>query len=179
MLSSLRQATSRAWKASFGKHLLLTNCVSCSGFFMLGDAIQQRLEMAQTPGRQFDLRRSLRLGLVGLSQVITKLYSRLILILPLCRVPRTTTGTCIWINCCRENPKQWSLKRFWQTRLWQLPSLLSPSSMELVYSRATHCESAGLSLNSSSPQFICSIGCSGLPRRRVTSCTCHQSTGIV
>ena len=75
MFSSLRQAASRAWKASFGQHLLLTNCVSCGGFFMLGDAIQQRIEMAQSPGREFDLRRSMRLGLVGLSQVNTKVYS--------------------------------------------------------------------------------------------------------
>ena len=75
MFSSLRQAASRAWGASFGKHLLLTNCVSCGGFFMLGDAIQQRLEMAQNPDKKFDMSRAMRLGLVGLSQVITRFWS--------------------------------------------------------------------------------------------------------
>lgn len=75
MFSSLRQAASRAWGASFGKHLLLTNCVSCGGFFMLGDAIQQRLEMAQNPAKKFDMSRSMRLGLVGLSQVNTRFWS--------------------------------------------------------------------------------------------------------
>ena len=71
MFSSLRRAAGRAWRASFGRHLLVTNCVSCGGFFVLGDAIQQRLEMAQSPGQTFDVHRSLRLGLVGLTQVIT------------------------------------------------------------------------------------------------------------
>ena len=75
MFSSLRQAASRAWGASFGKHLLLTNCVSCGGFFMLGDAIQQRLEMVQNPAKKFDMSRSVRLGLVGLSQVIMRFWS--------------------------------------------------------------------------------------------------------
>ena len=76
MFSSLRQAASRAWGASFGKHLLLTNCVSCGGFFMLGDAIQQRLEMAQNPAKKFDMTRSVRLGLVGLSQVAKGFWSK-------------------------------------------------------------------------------------------------------
>ena len=76
MFSSLRRAASRAWGASFGKHLLLTNCVSCGGFFMLGDAIQQRLEMAQNPAKKFDMTRSVRLGLVGLSQVAKGFWSK-------------------------------------------------------------------------------------------------------
>ena len=69
MLSSIKNAATRAWRASFGKHLLVTNCVSCGGFFLLGDAIQQRIEMTQNPSQKFDMSRTLRLGLVGLTQV--------------------------------------------------------------------------------------------------------------
>jgi len=68
MISKLRYSVMKVWRAGFGKHLLLTNCVSCGGFFMLGDLIQQRIEMSQNPGQQYDLKRSLRLSLVGLSQ---------------------------------------------------------------------------------------------------------------
>ena len=70
MLSSIKNAATRAWRASFGKHLLATNCVSCGGFFLLGDAIQQRIEMTQNPSQKFDMSRTLRLGLVGLTQVV-------------------------------------------------------------------------------------------------------------
>ena len=69
MLSKFKLAVGNAWKASFGKHLLLTNCVSCGGFFLLGDAIQQKIEMTQNPGQKFDYNRTLRLAVVGLSQV--------------------------------------------------------------------------------------------------------------
>lgn len=69
MLSKLGNIVRQGWKASFGKHLLLTNCVSCGGFFLLGDAIQQKIEMTQNPGQKFDYNRTLRLALVGLSQV--------------------------------------------------------------------------------------------------------------
>ena len=68
MISKLRYSVMKVWRSGFGKHLLVTNCVSCGGFFMLGDLIQQRIEMNQNPGQQYDLKRSLRLGLVGLSQ---------------------------------------------------------------------------------------------------------------
>ena len=68
MISKLRYSVMKVWRSGFGKHLLLTNCVSCGGFFMLGDLIQQRIEITQNPGQQYDLKRSLRLGLVGLSQ---------------------------------------------------------------------------------------------------------------
>ena len=113
MFSSLRQAASRAWGASFGKHLLLTNCVSCGGFFMLGDAIQQRLEMAQNPAKKFDMTRSVRLGLVGLSQVnkrISVKKRRSILIslgssTPLLvSLPRQASSWQIKSSCHQENP---------------------------------------------------------------------------
>ena len=68
MFSKLRVSLFRVWRASFGKHLLLTNTVSSGGFFVLGDAIQQRVEMTQNPGQKFDVRRCSRLGLVGLTQ---------------------------------------------------------------------------------------------------------------
>ena len=69
MFSKLGNIVRQGWKASFGKHLLLTNCVSCGGFFLIGDALQQKIEMTQNPGQKFDYNRTLRLALVGLSQV--------------------------------------------------------------------------------------------------------------
>jgi len=68
MFAKIRLAVGQAWRASFGKHLLLTNCVSCGGFFLIGDAIQQKIEMTQNPGQKFDFNRTLRLAVVGLSQ---------------------------------------------------------------------------------------------------------------
>ena len=68
MFSKLRVSLQNAWRAGFGKHLVVTNTVSSGAFFLLGDAIQQRLEMSQNPGRRFDFKRNVRLGVVGLSQ---------------------------------------------------------------------------------------------------------------
>ena len=68
MFSKFRVSLQNAWRASFRKHLLLTNTVSSGGFFLLGDAIQQRREMTQNPGRKFDFKRTFRLGVVGLTQ---------------------------------------------------------------------------------------------------------------
>jgi len=68
MFSKVRLAVGQAWRASFGKHLLLTNCVSCGGFFVIGDAIQQKIEMTQNPGQKFDYKRTMRLAVVGLTQ---------------------------------------------------------------------------------------------------------------
>ena len=68
MFSKFRVSLQNAWRAGFGKHLLVTNTVSSGGFFVLGDAIQQRLEMTQNPGRKFDFKRNFRLGVVGLTQ---------------------------------------------------------------------------------------------------------------
>jgi len=66
--SKFRVSLQNAWRAGFGKHLLVTNILSSGGFFVLGDAIQQRLEMTQNPGRKFDFKRTFRLGVVGLTQ---------------------------------------------------------------------------------------------------------------
>ena len=66
--SQFRVILGRAWRSSFGKHLLVTNTVSSGGFFVLGDAVQQKVEMTQNPGQKFDVSRSCRLGLVGLTQ---------------------------------------------------------------------------------------------------------------
>ena len=68
MFSKLRISLQSAWRAGFGKHLLVTNTVSSGGFFVLGDAIQQRLEITQNPGQRFDFKRTIRLGVVGLTQ---------------------------------------------------------------------------------------------------------------
>ena len=68
MFSKFRVSLQKVWRASFGKHLLVTNTVSCGGFFVVGDTIQQRLEMTQNPGQKFDFQRSFRLGAVGLTQ---------------------------------------------------------------------------------------------------------------
>ena len=68
MFSKVRVSLQNAWRAGFGKHLVVTNTVSSGAFFLLGDAIQQRLEMSQNPGRRFDFQRNVRLGVVGLSQ---------------------------------------------------------------------------------------------------------------
>ena len=68
MFSKFRISLRNAWRAGFGKHLLVTNTLSSGGFFVLGDAIQQRLEMTQNPGRKFDFKRNFRLGVVGLTQ---------------------------------------------------------------------------------------------------------------
>ena len=68
MFSKFRVSLQNAWRAGFGKHLLVTNILSSGGFFVLGDAIQQRLEMTQNPGRKFDFKRTFRLGVVGLTQ---------------------------------------------------------------------------------------------------------------
>ena len=68
MFSKFRVSLQNAWRAGFRKHLLVTNTVSSGAFFVLGDAIQQRLEMTQSPGRKFDFKRTLRLGAVGLTQ---------------------------------------------------------------------------------------------------------------
>ena len=75
----MKNGVVKVWRASFGRHLLLTNCLSCGGFFMVGDAIQQRIEMTQNHKQKFDLKRTLRLGLVGLSQVGQCWYSILLL----------------------------------------------------------------------------------------------------
>ena len=68
MFSKFRVSLQNAWRAGFGKHLLVTNTVSSGGFFVLGDAIQQGLEITQNPGQRFDFKRTFRLGVVGLTQ---------------------------------------------------------------------------------------------------------------
>lgn len=68
MFSKFRTAVKQAWKTSFTKNLLLTNIVSSGGLLVIGDVIQQRLEISQNKDKVFDKERSVRMGLVGLSQ---------------------------------------------------------------------------------------------------------------
>ena len=67
-MPKFRVSLQNAWRAGFGRHLLVINTVSSGGFFVLGDAIQQRLEMTQNLEQRFDLKRNCRLGVVGLTQ---------------------------------------------------------------------------------------------------------------
>jgi len=69
MFSKIQAAAKQAWKTSFGKNLLLTNIVSSGGLLVLGDFIQQKVEISQNPDKEkYDTERSARMGLVGLSQ---------------------------------------------------------------------------------------------------------------
>eukprot|EP00092_Neocalanus_flemingeri_P038616 GFUD01042046.1.p1 GENE.GFUD01042046.1~~GFUD01042046.1.p1 ORF type:complete len:200 (+),score=49.99 GFUD01042046.1:280-879(+) len=68
MFSKFRAAAKQAWKSSFSKNLLLTNIVSSGGLLVVGDVLQQQLEKSQDPSKSHDKERSVRMGLVGLSQ---------------------------------------------------------------------------------------------------------------
>jgi len=68
MFSKLITIAKNTWKASFGKHLLVTNVVSSGGLLILGDFLQQKLEISKDGKQTFDKERSARMGLVGLSQ---------------------------------------------------------------------------------------------------------------
>jgi len=68
MWSKFKHVVNHAWSSSFGKHLLLTNIVSSGGLLVIGDLIQQKVEISKQNDKQYDKERSQRMGLVGLSQ---------------------------------------------------------------------------------------------------------------